>query len=304
MENEHGTDNEALALEELLVALRQAPDSCDRIMALSGKVTAALALANHARGQIETALRMYKHLGQGQQLAKGSDALWYVAADAARDVGNQKLAIKFLEHAQVAGLPGAQARLDKAVADNITAGADDVTVQDALMGGKRVIAVLAKTPVKGGKRKDVRVEIDADGASVLIRFHDGSEFHRRFEYLIVVADSSYIETDYKVELTLILRAPGPRANIVREVSRPENPYAFRPKAIEDEPEEKRDGAAGLQELFQQMYADSDDDTKRAMMKSYQTSGGTCLSTSWAEVRNRDYEQELKPPDGQEVRRWT
>src|SRR6185295_2096602 len=106
--------------------------------------------------------------------------------------------------AQAAGLPGAQARLDKARAENITPAADQVTVQDSLMGGRRVIAVLAKTPAKGGKRKDVQVAIDEDGASVLVDFYDGSQFHKRFEYPIITAQSSWSATDYKVELSLVL----------------------------------------------------------------------------------------------------
>ena len=39
----------------------------------------------------------------------------------------------------------------------------------------------------------------------------------------------------------------------------------------------------LQNLFQTLYKDADDDTKKAMMKSYQESGGTALSTNWKEV---------------------
>ena len=36
-------------------------------------------------------------------------------------------------------------------------------------------------------------------------------------------------------------------------------------------------------FFKKLYAGADDDTRRAMMKSYQESGGTSLSTNWSEV---------------------
>lgn len=48
----------------------------------------------------------------------------------------------------------------------------------------------------------------------------------------------------------------------------------------------------------------DEETKRAMMKSYQTSGGTVLSTNWKEVATKDYEKEITAPNGQEVKKWT
>lgn len=54
-------------------------------------------------------------------------------------------------------------------------------------------------------------------------------------------------------------------------------------------------------FFQKIFADADDDTKKAMMKSYQESGGTTLSTSWADVGKKTVE--VKPPEGSEWRKW-
>jgi len=41
----------------------------------------------------------------------------------------------------------------------------------------------------------------------------------------------------------------------------------------------------------------------AMNKSFQTSGGTCLSTNWGEVEKKDYEKEKTAPEGMEWKRW-
>ena len=46
------------------------------------------------------------------------------------------------------------------------------------------------------------------------------------------------------------------------------------KALKEEGDEKKEGEAALNEMFQKIYADASDDVKRAMNKSFQESGGT------------------------------
>jgi len=78
------------------------------------------------------------------------------------------------------------------------------------------------------------------------------------------------------------------------------------KKEEDAPAESKDpNAAGgdreLNKLFQKLYSGATDDQRMAMMKSYQESNGTALSTNWDDVKKKRVE--TTPPDSMIAKKW-
>ncbi|KAI0849177.1 SGS-domain-containing protein [Daldinia vernicosa] len=70
---------------------------------------------------------------------------------------------------------------------------------------------------------------------------------------------------------------------------------------DDDGDDESKEDADVNSFFQKLYKDADDDTRRAMMKSYVESNGTSLSTSWAEAKSKTYK--TLPPEGAEAKQW-
>ncbi|OCF45303.1 hypothetical protein I317_00826 [Kwoniella heveanensis CBS 569] len=75
--------------------------------------------------------------------------------------------------------------------------------------------------------------------------------------------------------------------------------------LADKEDEAKDPNAGgdvaLQSFFNQIYANADEDTKRAMIKSFTESGGTSLSTDWNTIGKGT--TPTRPPEGMEQRKY-
>eukprot|EP00325_Prymnesiales_sp_UTEX-LB-985_P001826 CAMPEP_0174695938 /NCGR_PEP_ID=MMETSP1094-20130205/2210_1 /TAXON_ID=156173 /ORGANISM="Chrysochromulina brevifilum, Strain UTEX LB 985" /LENGTH=355 /DNA_ID=CAMNT_0015892581 /DNA_START=40 /DNA_END=1104 /DNA_ORIENTATION=+ len=186
-----------------------------------------------------------------------------------------------------------------------------------------IINVLAKNVPS----ERVSVEFSESEVDVTIKLEGGSDYVHSFTlfHKIKPAESTYTVGTAKIELKLKKHTPGKweslegsgdadvtvssLASVPDEALQPASKKVYSgsskdwdrvesemKKAEEDE---KPEGEEALNKLFRDIYGRADEDTRRAMNKSFQTSGGTVLSTNWGDVKEKDYEKDRTAPDGQE-----
>jgi suppressor of G2 allele of SKP1 len=165
-----------------------------------------------------------------------------------------------------------------------------------------------------------QVEFRAKGLTIRALTTSGSDFFLdlTLDKEIDAALSTFLVLPNKLELKL-KKVEAVNWNWLEppsdaDLSRPSYPTSSKKKtdfnkldkeAEQEIKKEKPQGEAAMQALFKEIYSNADEDTRRAMIKSFQTSGGTVLSTNWQEVAAKDYETADRPsaPDGQKWEKW-
>ncbi|KAF9996735.1 hypothetical protein BGZ80_007176, partial [Entomortierella chlamydospora] len=177
--------------------------------------------------------------------------------------------------------------------------------------------------IKNVKKDTVEINITDRALSVSVKMPTGSDYSLELDPLshkIIPSESKYEVLSTKIEIQLkkdvfgikwgALEGDDVNAGSMASVSASAPAYpsssrkaknwdALEKEAAKDE--EKADGDKALNQLFAQIYKDADDDARRAMMKSFTESNGTCLSTNWDEVGKGPVE--TRPPEGMVAKKY-
>ncbi|KAJ8103978.1 SGS domain-containing protein [Lipomyces tetrasporus] len=176
--------------------------------------------------------------------------------------------------------------------------------------------------VKSAPKNATTVSIQKDSFSITYPLASGSDFSFEIGPLAGEIDpenSKYLVLTTKIELKLRKSVPGKWAALeasdvevaTKQAALPSYPTSSKKghknwdavalELAKDSLTGDEDTGDSAAAFFKQLYEGADEDTKRAMMKSYVESNGTALSTNWAEVKKDQVKTE--PPKGMEAKKW-
>ncbi|KAI1899176.1 hypothetical protein AGOR_G00058910 [Albula goreensis] len=180
--------------------------------------------------------------------------------------------------------------------------------------------VIVTVMVKNAKKEDVSVNFEEKELTATVKVPTGEDWCLKIPLLhpVVPQQSTYRILSTKVEIKMKkteairwekLEGEGalPSVKHFTPNQYPSSSHYTRnwDKVVgdikEEEKNEKLEGDAALNKLFQQIYSDGSDEVKRAMNKSFMESGGTVLSTNWQDVGKRTVD--VSPPDDAEWKKF-
>lgn len=194
--------------------------------------------------------------------------------------------------------------------------------------------VVVNLMAKGVPKDKATVEIEASSLSISFPAVDNAEYNFSLDPLWAFVDpqeSKWRITPTKVEVTLrkltravkwksLERTEGDPSSVESErtvsitTSKAEDKAPAYPtssrhgtknwdKLVENDEGEPYDEYEGDEttRFFKHLYKGATPEQQRAMMKSYQESGGTVLSTDWSEVGKKEVKPE--PPEGMEEKKY-